>query len=75
MLRDTDEPYTMNPQISPRLTEACTLAHDALNMAIAAVDAILDDDSAAIEYPELVVAFMTFAAAAYRDGGDRPSVH
>ncbi|WP_291688361.1 hypothetical protein [Bradyrhizobium sp.] len=65
----------MKTQISPRLTEACTLAHDALNAAIAAVDAILDDDSAAIEYPELVVAFTTFAASAYRSAEEAPAIH
>jgi hypothetical protein len=58
-----------------RLNEACQLAQDALILAIAAVDSVLDEDSAAVEYPELVVAFLTFAAAAYRADEEKPTIN
>jgi hypothetical protein len=44
---------------------ACLEAKAALILAIEAVDDILHEDDAALEHPELVVAFMTFAGNAY----------
>jgi hypothetical protein len=66
----------MKTQISPRLDEACHLAQAALIRAIQSVDDVLDGDEFALDYPDLVVAWMTFAAAAYRDAEEeQPTIN
>ena len=60
---------------TPRLQEACHLAQDALMLAIQSVDDVLDDNDCALDHPELVVAFMTFAAGAYRSAEETPAIH
>ena len=64
-----------NTQISPRLQDACHLAQDALMLAIQSVDNVLDDNDCALDHPELVVAFMTFAASAYRAAEETPTIN
>jgi hypothetical protein len=51
------------------------LAQDALMLAIQSVDNVLDDNDCALDHPELVVAFMTFAASAYRAAEETPTIN
>jgi hypothetical protein len=53
-------------EVTPLMRAACLQAEAALFLAFEAVDSILDEDQAAVEHPELVVAFMTVAGAAYQ---------
>jgi hypothetical protein len=53
------------PNLTPLMSAACKQAEAALIAAIQAVDDVLGEDGAGIEHPEMVVAFMSVAGAAY----------
>jgi hypothetical protein len=53
-------------EATPLMRQACLQAEAALRLAIEAVDDLFHEDQAAVEHPELVIAFMTVAGAAYQ---------
>jgi hypothetical protein len=58
----------MTREPTAAISWACRAAKEAMLLAIEAVDEVLTEigsDDAAIEHPELVVAFMAFAGNAY----------
>ena len=56
---------TTTTHVPPQLYDACNLARFAMASAIEDIDLMLDDDSAAIQYPTLIAGYMAFAGAAY----------